>query len=107
MNIDLAGHAVDSALEAVDRTGRRNDDRTGLDLECVPFDGELRHPLLDDECLLIRMPVRGRTLTATTADDEEGDVRAVFPADEERRCLVERDVFDADDRHDTSLSRKA
>jgi hypothetical protein len=53
------------------------------------------------------MPVRGRTLTATTADDEEGDVRAVFPADEERSCLVERDVFDADDRHDTSLSRKA
>jgi hypothetical protein len=31
----------------------------------------------------------------------------VFPADEERRCLIERDVFDADDRHDTSLSRKA
>jgi len=56
--------------------------------------------------VLVRMPVRVRTLTATTADDEEGDVRAVFPADEERRCLVERDVFDADDRHETSPSRK-
>ena len=105
VNIDLAGHAVDSALETVNHAGRGNDDGPSLDIERLLADPERRPALQHDEGLLIGMSMWLRALPSAATHDEEGNVRAVVTAHEDRGDRVVLDVFDTEDLQAPILTR--
>jgi hypothetical protein len=105
VDIDLAGHAVDSALEAVNHSGRGNDDGPSLDVERLLADRECRPALQHDEGLLVGMSMWLRALPSAATHDEEGHIRSVVAAHEDRGDRVVRDVFDTEDLQAPILTR--
>src|SRR3712207_5860000 len=85
-----------AADELVRGAARDHDDVAGRRLDRALTDGEEDVALLDDERLLVGVPVQLRTGAGPVVAEEERDRRAVLVAPEDRRVLATRKLVAVD-----------
>src|SRR5215207_4572858 len=96
VDVDLPERRRPRVDELVRRPRRDDDDLSRRRLYSVLADGEAHLPFLDDERLLVRVPMQARPRAGTIAADKERDVCPVLVAVEPGGIFTAREPVDVD-----------